>query len=309
MIRQQLVHSFTHAALSPDPDLAIAALMIARIEYPKLDAGPYLDQLDALGREATERVTAAIVVPGDTPPRVDPDRYARVMAMNDYLFGELHFVGNDVQFEDPRNSFLNEVLDRRTGIPITLALLYMEVARRAGLQVEGINFPGHFLLRCPARRGLQYSEDLIIDAFHSGALLSKETCRELLRKHEERDQAESRPEEDALFESRLFMHATKPQILTRMLINLKRLYVRMHSFPQARDITELLLAVDPSAINELRDRGLLAYNLRDFSSALRDLQTYLQLSPKGNLDAEEREEHEQIWEHVKALRRRVASLN
>jgi regulator of sirC expression with transglutaminase-like and TPR domain len=309
MIRQQLVHSFSHAALSPDPDLAIAALMIARVEYPKLDAGPYLDQLDALGREATERVTSAMVVPSNTPPLVDPDRYARVMAMNDYLFGELHFVGNDVQFEDPRNSFLNEVLDRRTGIPITLALLYMEVARRAGLYVEGINFPGHFLLRCPARRGLQYSEDLIIDAFHSGALLSKQTCRELLRKHEERDLTDSHQEEDAVVESRLFMHATKPQILTRMLINLKRLYVRMHSFPQARDITELLLAVDPSAINELRDRGLLAYNLRDFSSALRDLQTYLQLSPKTNLDAEEREEHEQIWEHVKALRRRVASLN
>ena len=78
-----------------------------------------------------------------------------------------------MHYEDPRNSFLNEVLDRRTGIPITLALLYMEVARRAGLHVEGINFPGHFLLRCPARRGLPYTDDLIIDAFHGGALLSR----------------------------------------------------------------------------------------------------------------------------------------
>jgi regulator of sirC expression with transglutaminase-like and TPR domain len=94
-----------------------------------------------------------------------------------------------------------------------------------------------------------------------------------------------------------------------MLLNLKRLYVHMHSFPQARDVTELLIAVDPSAINELRDRGLLAYHLKDFSAALRDLQTYLQLSSAGRLDEEEREEHEQIWEHVKTLRRRVASLN
>src|SRR5438034_1092714 len=177
VIRQQFVRAFTHAALSPDPDLAVAALMIARIEHPRLDAGPYLDQLDALGREAKIRVAAAPIIPGDTPARVDPDRYARVLALNDYLFGELRFVGNDVQYEDPRNSFLNEVLDRRTGIPITLALLYMEVARRAGLHVEGINFPGHFLLRCPARRGLQYSEDLIIDAFHGGALLSGATPR------------------------------------------------------------------------------------------------------------------------------------
>src|SRR5215467_7830613 len=103
MLKEQFVHSFSHAALSPDPDLAIAALMIARVEYPRLEAGPYLDQLDALGREATERVAAAIGRPGDAPPHVDPDRYARVMAMNNYLFGELHFVGNDVQFEDPRN--------------------------------------------------------------------------------------------------------------------------------------------------------------------------------------------------------------
>jgi regulator of sirC expression with transglutaminase-like and TPR domain len=300
MIREQLIHSFTHAALSPDPDLAIGALMIARIEYPKLDAGPYLDLLDALGREATLRVSAAAVAPGSAPPRVDPDRYAQVMAMNHYLFNELRFIGNEVRYEDPRNSFLNEVLDRRMGIPITLALLYMEVARRAGLQVEGINFPGHFLLRCRGRRGLPYSEDLIIDAFHGGALLSEDACRQLLHRH---------AGSDAVFESHLLARATKPQILARMLLNLKRIYVRMHSFPQARDVTELLLAVDPSAANELRDRGLLAYHLKDFSAALRDLQAYLQLASTTTLDEEEREDHEQIWEHVKTLRRRVASLN
>jgi regulator of sirC expression with transglutaminase-like and TPR domain len=310
-MREHHVHSFASAALSPDPDLAIAALMIARVEYPRLDAGPYLDQLDAFGREARLRVAAAEVVPGEAPARVDPDRYARVMALNEYLFEELHFVGNEQQYEDPRNSFLNEVLDRRTGIPITLALLYMEVARRAGLHVEGINFPGHFLLRCPARRGLSYSEDLIIDAFHGGALLSEEGCRELLRRQAgDREDSPEDLDDATMFESHLLRHATKQQILARMLLNLKRVYVRMHSFPQARDITELLLAVDPSAINELRDRGLLAYHLKDFPAALRDLQRYLQLSSNsGTLDEEEREEHEQIWEHVKTLRRRVASLN
>jgi regulator of sirC expression with transglutaminase-like and TPR domain len=300
MMADHLVRSFTLAALSPDPDLAIAALMIARIEYPKLDAGPYLDRLDAFGEEAALRVAAAPVVPGDAPPRVDPDRYARVMALNQYLFKELQFVGNEVQYEDPRNSYLNEVLDRRTGIPISLALLYMEVARRAGLQVEGINFPGHFLLRCRARLGMPYSEDLIIDAFHGGALLSEDACRELLRRH---------GGDDAVFESHLLKRATKPQILVRMLLNLKRVYVRMLSFPQARDVTELLLAVDPSATNELRDRGLLAYHLKDFSAALRDLPAYLQLAPTARLAGEESDDHEQIWEHVKTLRRRVASLN
>jgi regulator of sirC expression with transglutaminase-like and TPR domain len=300
MIKSQLVHSFTHAALSPDPDLAVAALMIARTEYPRLDAGPYLDRLDALGHEARLRVAAARVVPGQAPTHVDADCYARVMALNGYLFGELRFVGNDLHYEDPRNSFLNEVLDRRTGIPISLALLYMEVARRAGLHVEGINFPGHFLLRCPARRGLPSSEDLIIDAHHGGALLSEEACRVLLRKY---------AGDDAVFDAHVLVRAAKPQILTRMLVNLKRTYVRMHSFPQARDITELLLAVDPSAIHELRDRGLLAYQLKDFSAALRDLQGYLQLSAKPDLDEDERKDQAEIWEHVKTLRRRVALFN
>lgn len=300
VIRDGQVRAFVQAALSPDPDLAVAALMIARIEYPRLDAGPYLDTLDTIGREAKRRVDEALPTAGAAPTHVDPDRYARVMALNDYLFGELRFVGNDLQYEDPRNSCLNEVIDRRTGIPITLALIYMEVARRAGVHVEGVNFPGHFLVRCPARAGLQYAEDLIIDAHHGGALLSPDACLQMLRRH-------AGP--DAPPATRAFAHATKPQILARMLLNLKRVYVRMHSFPQARDVTELMLAVDPSAINELRDRGLLAYYLKDFSGALRDLQAYLQLSSGSTLDEDGREEQSQIWEHVKALRKRVASLN
>ena len=305
MIRPQLVHSFTSAALSPDPDLAVAALMIARIEYPALDAGPYLEQLDSIGTEARRRVADAPATAADAPPDVDPDRYAQVMALNGYLFGEMRFVGNEMHYEDPRNSFLNQVLERRTGIPITLALIYMEVARRAGLPVEGVNFPGHFLLRCPARRGLPDAEDLIIDAFHGGALLS----RDLLRRRAEAQSSWPDGGDPALVYSRLLPHATKPQILARMLLNLKRVYVRMLSFPQARDITELLIAVDPAAINELRDRGLLAYHLKDFTAALRDLQAYLQLTSSATLGEEERQEQEQIWEHVKALRKRVASLN
>jgi regulator of sirC expression with transglutaminase-like and TPR domain len=294
------------AALSPDPDLAAAALLIARVEYPRLDAGAYLEQLDELGRQARQRVQAAAATPAAAPPRVDPTQYACVMALNDYLFKELQFVGNDRHYEDPRNSFLNEVLERRTGIPITLALLYMEVARRAGLDVRGVNFPGHFLLRCPPRKGLHGSEDLIIDAYHGGALLSEDACRTLLRRHVN---PEDEVEDEAAFQSYLHGYATKQQILVRMLLNLKRIYVRMHSFPQARDVTELLLAVDPSAFNELRDRGLLAYHLHDFASALRDLQAYLQLSAAAPIADEDRHEHEQIWEHVKTLRRRVAMLN
>jgi regulator of sirC expression with transglutaminase-like and TPR domain len=226
--------------------------------------------------------------------------FARVTALNDFLFGDERFVGNDTQYDDPRNSFLNEVLDRRTGIPITLALVYMEVARRAGLETEGVNFPGHFLVRCRASQAGSYSRDLIIDAHHGGALLSESMCRELLARH---------AGEEVRWEPQILAHATKPQILLRMLLNLKRAYVRLYSFQQARDVTELMLAVDPSALAELRDRGLLAYHLNDYPSALRDLQQYLQLSKGAELDDEERDEQAQIWELVKSLRRRVASLN
>lgn len=300
MISEHLVHAFGQAALSPDPDLAIAALMIARVEYPALEAGPYLDRLDAIGEEAKRRVASASPDHIAMPDLVDPDRYAQVMALNEYLFGELRFIGNSTRYEDPRNSCLNEVIDRRTGIPITLALLYLEIARRAGVQVVGVNFPGHFLLRCPARRGFGFAEDLIIDAFHGGALLSEDACKSLLHRH---------AGEGAEFDSHLLVRATKPQILVRMLVNLKRLYVNMHSFPQARDVTQLLLAIDPTAAEELRDRGLLAFHLHDYASALRDLQLYLHMSGKKPADHDDKDEYATIWEHVKTLRRRVASLN
>ena len=299
MVASDLVRAFARVAQGPDPDLAVAALMIARVAYPRLDPAPYLRQLDTLGRQAAERVTDAAIDDAGVPPHVDPVAYARITALNEFLFTDLCFVGNDLQYGDPRNSFLNDVLDRRTGIPITLALVYMEVAHRAGVPVEGINFPGHFLLRHRATPRTPYSRDLIIDAHHRGALLTDAMCRELLHKHTDAP----------MWEDLVGAHATKRQILVRMLFNLKRTYVKMHSYPQARDITDLLLAVDPSALDDLRDRGLLAYHLNDYAAALRDLQTYLNLSPKNDPDETQRKERAEIWEHVKTLRRRLASMN
>src|SRR4029079_4337949 len=124
---------------------------------------------------------------------------------------------------------------------------YMEVARRAGVAVAGVNFPGRFLLRSPGTRSLSDRGDVIIDPLGGGALLSQARCRELLREH---------AGDDAVWHVRLLGRATKPQIFVRMLLNLNHAFVRMYSFPQARDVTELLLAIDPSALNELRDRGL-----------------------------------------------------
>ena len=292
-MHKDLVASLTAAAGAAGTSLAPAALLIARIEYPRLDVESYLAKLDAMGELARQAVQRRIK---DTS---DSSQLACIKAVNEFLFDELHFVGNREKYEDPRNSCLNEVLDRRTGIPITMCVVYMEVARRAGLHIDGVNFPGHFLVRCPDVRP-RGSSGLIIDPFHGGALLSERDCRLLLQRQVGSEVAFSRS---------LLAPTTRLQILVRMLINLKRIYVHMRSFPQARDVTELLLAMTPSALSELRDRGLLAYHLNDVTGALRDLQTYLKLSSLSELDKESREEQEQIWEHVKTLRRRVASLN
>jgi regulator of sirC expression with transglutaminase-like and TPR domain len=111
------------------------------------------------------------------------------------------------------------------------------------------------------------------------------------------------------FSKSLLAPATRKEMIVRMLLNLKRIYVHIRSFPQAHTVTELLVALTPSALSELRDRGLLAYHLNDVAGALKDLQTYLKLSSMSEMDKEARKEHDQIWEHVKTLRRRVAALN
>jgi regulator of sirC expression with transglutaminase-like and TPR domain len=293
MVPKDLADALVEATSGPGSSLAQAALLVARVEYPHLDPGPYLEKLDAMGECARQAMERRAACSDDRSPA------ACVRALNEYLFDVEGFEGNRQRYEDPRNSCLNEVLERRTGIPITLSVVYMEVARRAGLRIEGVNFPGHFLVRCKGSSD-KPGGGLIIDPFHRGALLTEHDCRVLLQRHVGPEVAFSRS---------LLSSATRAQVVARMLLNLKRLYVHMRSFPQARDVTDLILAITPSALTELRDRGLLAYHLNDVTSALRDLQTYLRLARMSQLDDDAKEEHEQIWEHVKALRRRVAALN
>jgi regulator of sirC expression with transglutaminase-like and TPR domain len=300
----QVADDLEAAMNAPGEDLAPAALAIARVEYPCLDSAAYLDAIERMGETAAARVS-----------RDGARGQDAIRVINEYLYDEQRFTGNRHAYDDPRNSFLNEVLDRRTGIPISLAVVYLEIARRAGVHVAGINFPGHFLLRAADEQArLHYGSDfLIVDPFHGGALLSEIDCREMLRQH---------VGDETAFDRELLAPATRREIVVRMLVNLKRLYVRMRSFPQARFVANLLLTVDPSAVSELRDRGLLAYHLDDFGAALRDLESYLRLlphqvegrasdSPAGSdADAAEgNEESKQVWEHIKNLRKRVAGLN
>ena len=299
MIVPDVVRQLVALADSPqEGDLPRAALLVARIEYPSLDPAPTLAALTRLGALATARLERL---------GRDASTEKQMESLNELLFDDEGFRGNDVEYDDPRNSFLNDVVARRTGLPITLSVVYMEVARRAGLLMEGLNFPGRFLVRCRvARRAPTDPLELVIDPFDRGAVLSDSDCRQLLRRT---------LGDDATFERHLLAPAGPRQILVRMLGNLKRLYVSMRSFPQARDAVEMILALEPLSVTELRDRGLLSYHLDDYVGALRDLEAYLRaVSRTANVaepsaDDESESEHRQIWEHVKTIRRRLASFN
>jgi regulator of sirC expression with transglutaminase-like and TPR domain len=223
-----------------------------------------------------------------------------VAVLNALIFEEERFAGNQARYEDVRNSFINEVIDRRLGIPITLALIYMEVARRAGWHIDGVSFPGHFLLRAPGGG----EDDLILDPFAGGAEVTDENGRRLLGRHLGQEHA------DAPVDPALFRPCTARHLLARMLNNLKRAYLELRLFPLARVVTDLLLAVEPTRLTELRDRGLIAYHLEDFPAALRDLEDYLRLNGwSEHPENADREECDEIFEHIKTLKRRVAGMD
>jgi regulator of sirC expression with transglutaminase-like and TPR domain len=287
-----LAEELVEAAASPADNLPYCALLLARVAYPRLDPAPSLRELERMGMMARDHLEIGL---GGRPRR-----RMRLRIVTEFVFGQLGFTGNLEQYGDPRNSLLNDVLTRRTGIPITLATVFIDIARRAGLSVEGVNFPGHFLVRCLPDDGPQpeESEPLLVDPFHAGAVLTTQECTRLLR---------TQLGAEALLEPGMLQTATKRDTLVRMLLNLKRAYVHLRSFSQAHAVAELLVALDPSALAELRDRGLLASQIRKDAAALRDLQAWLAHAPDAN--EQEQESRQQIWEHVKELRRRMAGMN
>ena len=205
-MKGDLVGEFVRAVAS-DEGLASSALIIARLDCPQLDPAPYLRRLDEMGAAAHARFRSA-----QHSGRLS--RHEAVAILSSYLFEDLRLSSDPDGDDDPRNSFLNEVLDRRVGIPITLGVVYMEVARRAGIRIEGITFPGHFLLLCPGDPGEELSSaSLVLDPFEAGAVLSERECREIL--HE-------RLGGQVDFHPALLAPATKQQILARLLVHLKR---------------------------------------------------------------------------------------
>ena len=236
-------------------DLGKAALYLAQQEYPELNAAQYLNALDTMADEVRERLSESRY-----PMRM-------IQSINQFLFDDLGFEGNKSDYYDPRNSFLNHVIERRTGIPITLSLIYLEIAQRLDFPMVAIGMPGHFLIRPDFENA-----GIFVDAFNRGEVLFEQDCEERL------SQIYQQP---VKLESRFLEPIGHRQFLARMLTNLKYIYLNRQQFSKALAAIESILLLFPDAPRELRDRGLLYYQLGEWQKASQDLEIYLAILPNA----------------------------
>lgn len=257
-------------------NLAYAALLISKYLTQDTDVAPYLALLNEMAASAQPLVRA-----------VDTDLEI-VSQLNHYLFDELKFTGNASNYYHPNNSFLNKVLDSKTGIPISLSVIYLEVGQRLNLPVWGIGMPGHFIVGYGSPTAPIY-----IDVFNQGRILSEDDCLNICQVPLTNRRS---------FRQQYLKPVTKRQILFRMLLNLKQIYVGWEDWQTAYRTVNLMLTVRPDEINELRDRGLLAYRLNRLQDAIFDIKRYLFLSPQS-VDA--------AWleKRVEAMEEKLIRLN
>jgi regulator of sirC expression with transglutaminase-like and TPR domain len=281
-----LLDHFARLLASEDAeiDLARACLQVAEDAYPALDVDGYVGELDRHAKRLRARLAIDIA----------PEE--KVIALNEFLFDDLGYSGNTKDYYDPRNSYLNEVMDRRTGIPITLAVLYMEIGRRVGLEVEGVSFPGHFLVRLRVRRGT-----LVLDPFAGGVPQSEDELRERLKRVVPPAATGGIPVSELPLDQFL-EPAGKRQILARLLRNLKGIYRHKDKPEQLLQVLNRMVIVAPDSSSDLRDRGLVYQRLECWRPALQDLKDYLSREPEAP-DAEE------IRATAMELTRRCARLN
>ena len=257
----------------PDADLAAAALWIAAEEYPDLDHGAYLRYLDGVAATVEERVETA-----------SDDGAARA-ALSEEVFVRQGFAGNATEYYDPRNSYLNEVIDRRRGIPITLAVVYLSIGRRLGMPVEGVNAPGHFLVR---------HGDRVLDPFASGREVGPGTLLEQLRQM-------NVPEPEVRVRHLLASPPDTRAILVRMLGNLKANHLQRKDFVRSLAVVDRLVHLEPGNPLWLRDRGALYQRLDCARAAVTDLERYLERAPDDP-------ERDVIRETIVKLSRNVPTL-
>ena len=244
-------------------DLARACLMIAQDAYPGLDVDRYLGEIERMAIRLRARMPQANAAE------------EKVVALNQFLFDDLGYWGNTDDYYDPRNSYLNEVIDRKTGTPISLSILYMELGRRIGLPLEGVSFPGHFLVRLRLRGGM-----LVLDPFAGGTPQSEAELRERLQRVIPEGAAGGvAPVELPL--DQFLEPASNRQILARVLRNLKGIYREKDKPERMLEVLNRMLVVAPDASSELRDRGYVYQRLECWRPALKDLSDYVEREPEA----------------------------
>jgi regulator of sirC expression with transglutaminase-like and TPR domain len=252
-------------------ELDQAALNLATIEFPELDFEPSLHALDRFAADIADRC------------RDLSDGREFVRVANSYLFEEIGLRGNADDYYNPRNSCLNQVLDGRLGIPITLSVIYMEIGRRLAKHVVGIGLPRHFVI--------QYDDgdySTYIDPFHGGAILSPDDCYRLAQVED--------------VNPRLLTPVRKQQVVMRMINNLRGIYFSQRSFEKAQSILDLLIAANPESAEEYKQRGLVRLQMRRLVAGKSDLQKYLELNPEA-------EDKEEIQGQLQAVGKWLAALN
>ena len=249
-----------HLAAFDDDTLPLlgTALLIARDEYPELDADHYDAVVEAHARHLREQVEAT-----ESEPQ-------KIAVINRHLFDELGYAGDNEHYYDPRNSYLNEVLERRLGNPISLALVQIEVARRLGVPLDGVSFPGHFLVRLPVDDGV-----LVMDPFNGGRPLDEDELRQRARPH----LGGEAPDDRALVQ--ILNPATHRAILMRVLRNLHGVYAERDDWERAARSADRILKLSPDNADALRDRGLAYLKIGYGHGARQDLARYLQLNPEA----------------------------
>ena len=260
-------------------NLAEAALVIAREAYPQLDIAVQLARIDALAATLKQRLR----------PDITPTE--KLAQLNHYLFNELGYAGNSDDYYDPRNSYLNDVIERRLGIPISLSVLYIEVGRRLGLSLSGVSFPGHFLVKCALRDGA-----VIIDPYAKGASLGIKDLQKCLRVLV--GSTDVSPE--AVM--RLLAIAQPADIIARMLRNLKAIHNERGDKSRALTAVSQVIDLCPEVAGDYRDRARLLEELECFRASLADFETYFRLDPQAS-DAQI------VRAKIAVLRERVARLN
>lgn len=235
---------------SEEIDLVRAALLVAATEYPSLNIEYELHSLDALASGIAARIDD------------EPDPLFKINTLSEYLFDELEFKGAKDDYYDPRNSFLNQVLNRRSGIPISLSLIYIEVGKRLGMPLFGIGLPGHFLV------GHSDVSDLYVDPYNRGILLTTSECAARLREN---------GEDSMKWDPKYLSPVTSRDFMARMIRNLKGIYIKQETYDKALIMVDWLIRLQPDASHELRDRGIVYYRMGDLDRAQTDLKSYLGL--------------------------------